>query len=113
MVWVGNGFFCKVMNLVPRHQGIVARVLGNNHARLLTLLIGISETLMAVWILSGFKARINATVQILIIAVMNIIEFILAPDLLLWGKANIIFAFMFIVLIYYNTFSFHKKQPQP
>ena len=27
-VWLANGLFCKVLNLVPRHQQIVARILG-------------------------------------------------------------------------------------
>jgi hypothetical protein len=111
-VWIVNGLFCKVFNLVPRHQEIVARILGNEHARLLTGLIGLSEIAMTVWILSGFRKRLNAIIQIVIIASMNILEFILAPDLLLWGKANIIFAFMFVLLIYYNEFRFRNKSLQ-
>ena len=111
-VWIANGFFCKVLNLVPRHQEIVARILGNDHSRLLTILIGLSETLMTVWILSGIKTRLNAATQILVIATMNTLEFILVPDLLLWGKANSIFAFMFILLIYYNEFRLNKKLAQ-
>lgn len=46
-VWLVNGLFCKVLNLVPRHQEIVATILGQEHARLLTIAIGISEVLMA------------------------------------------------------------------
>jgi len=42
-VWIANGLFCKVLNLVPRHQQIVARILGDDYSRLLTLLIGLSE----------------------------------------------------------------------
>src|SRR5437773_4211250 len=87
-VWIANGLFCKVLNMVPRHQQIVARILGEEHARLLTLLIGLSEIVMAVWILSGIKTRLNAVVQILVIAVMNVLEFFLVPDLLLWGRGN-------------------------
>ena len=111
-VWVANGLFCKVLNLVPRHQEIVARILGNEHSRLLTILIGLSETLMTVWILSGIKTRLNAATQILVIATMNTLEFILVPDLLLWGKANSIFAFIFILLIYYYEFRLNKKLAQ-
>src|SRR5688572_10761350 len=92
-VWVANGLFCKVLNLVPRHQQIVARILGDDYARPLTLLIGLSEIGMAICILSGIKSRLNAMLQILIIATMNILEFMLVPDLLLWGKVNSIFAF--------------------
>ena len=109
VIWLVNGLVCKVMNLVPRHQEIVARLLGNNHARLLTLLIGISEILMAIWILSGIRARLNAIMQILIIAIMNTLEFIFVPDLLLWGKANACFVFLLILFICYNEFGQGKN----
>ena len=111
-VWLANGLLCKVLNLVPRHQQIVARILGDDYSRPLTLLIGLSEIGMAVWILSGIKSRLNAIVQILVIATMNTLEFILVPDLLLWGKVNSVFAFTFILLIYYNEFYLHKKLAQ-
>jgi uncharacterized membrane protein YphA (DoxX/SURF4 family) len=100
-VWLVNGLFCKVLNLVPRHQQIVERILGNTHAKLLTKAIGLSEIAMAAWIVSGFLPRLNAIVQMTIIATMNLLEFILAPDLLLWGRFNAFFAFLFILLIFY------------
>lgn len=109
IVWITNGFFCKVLNLVPRHEQIVASILGNNHSRLLTIIIGISEIAMAVWILSGYKTKLNAITQIVVVATMNIFEFIFVPDLLLWGKLNAIFAFMFILVVYHNEFYLHKK----
>jgi uncharacterized protein YqjF (DUF2071 family) len=108
LVWVINGLFCKVLNLVPRHQQIVERILGNNDSRFLTVLIGFAETGMAVWILAGIYTRLNAVVQIIVIGIMNILEFLLAPDLLLWGRGNAAFAFMFMVLIYYNEFTVIK-----
>jgi uncharacterized membrane protein YphA (DoxX/SURF4 family) len=108
-IWIANGLFCKVLNLVPRHQQIVARILGNDYSKILTFIIGLSEIGMAIWILSGKYPRLNAVTQMFIIAAMNALEFFLAPDLLLWGKANAIFALMFIVLIYYNDFYIRKK----
>jgi hypothetical protein len=108
-VWMVNGLFCKTLNLVPRHQEIVSRILTTDNARLLTLLIGLAETGMAAWILSGIRKRFNAVIQIVLIATMNTVEFIFAPDLLLWGRANAIFAFLFILLIYYNEFRLNKK----
>jgi len=108
-VWLVNGLICKVLNLVPRHQQIVVRILGPNHSRLVTILIGFSEILMAIWILSGIAMRLNAVIQIIIIGLMNVLEFILTPDLLLWGRANIVFAFLFVYLIFYNQFRIHKK----
>jgi uncharacterized membrane protein YphA (DoxX/SURF4 family) len=107
-VWIANGLFCKVLNLVPRHEQIVARILGSEYARPLTILIGLSELIMAIWILSGFKSRLNALAQIAVVATMNTIEFILVPDLLLWGKFNSVFAFMFVLVVYFNEFHLNK-----
>jgi hypothetical protein len=103
-VWIANGLFCKVFNLVPRHERIVARILGGQFAGFLTKAIGAAEIIMAVWILSGIKPRLNAALQILVVAAMNILEFFLAPDLLLWGRFNSVFATVFMILIYYNEF---------
>jgi len=103
-VWIGFGLVCKVLGFAPRHRAIVARILGETHATLLTTIIGLAEIGMAIWILTGIAPRINAITQIAIIAAMNVLEFFLAPDLLLWRRANAIFAAMFIILIYYREF---------
>lgn len=108
-IWLANGLFCKILNLVPRHQEIIAAILGNNHASLLTILIGCAEIIMAIWILSGYKSRLNTIIQILIIVSMNAIEFILVPELLLWGKMNAIFALLLIFFIYFNEYYFRPK----
>jgi hypothetical protein len=108
-VWLVNGLFCKILNLVPRHQEIVATILGQEHARLLTIAIGISEVLMALWILSGIKSRLNTLLQIAVITVMNTLEFILVPGLLLWGRFNALFALLLILVIYYNEFHLKPK----
>ena len=109
-VWIANGLFCKVLNLVPRHEQIVAKILGDDYSRPLTILIGLSEIIMAVWILSAYMTKLNAIAQITIVATMNTLEFILVPDLLLWGKLNSLFAFIFILIVYFNEFYFNKKQ---
>jgi hypothetical protein len=75
----------------------------------LTVLIGLSEIIMAAWILSGYKTKLNAIVQIGVVVMMNTLEFILVPDLLLWGKLNSLFAFIFILVVYYNEFYLNKK----
>lgn len=108
-VWIINGLFCKVLNFVPRHEQIVSRILSNEYPRILTVLIGCSEIIMAGWILSGIKAKLNAILQMIIVASMNIIEFIAVPDLLLWGQYNSLFAFLFILIIYFNEFHFNQK----
>lgn len=109
LVWLINGFLCKVLNLVPRHEQIVARILGENYSRLFTIIIGLLEIGMAIWVLTRYQAKLNALTQICIVAAMNILEFILVPDLLLWGRFNALFALLFIVFIYYNEFVINKE----
>jgi hypothetical protein len=109
MIWLANGLICKVLDLVPRHRQIVAEIIGEEYAGLFTIAIGIAEILMAVWVVSKIRTRFNAIVQIIVIAVMNTLEFILVPDLLLWGRANAIFAFMLIGVIYFNEFYLNQK----
>lgn len=108
-VWLANGLFCKVLNLVPRHEQIVARILGYDYSRTLTVLIGVSEVVMAIWILTKFKPKFNAIAQMTVVATMNILEFILVPDLLLWGRLNSVYALLFVGLVYYNEFVLHKN----
>jgi hypothetical protein len=36
-IWFVNGLFCKVLNLVPRHQEIVSRILRSEYSRILTV----------------------------------------------------------------------------
>jgi hypothetical protein len=111
-IWLANGLFCKVLNLVPRHEQIVSFILGADHSRLFTILIGISEIIMAAGILSGIRSRFNAITQMIVIATMNTMEFILVPDLLLWGKMNSLFALILILTIYFNEFHLNKKITQ-
>ena len=110
-VWLANGLFCKILNLVPRHRLIVQRITGAAQNILLTDIIALSEVLMAAWIIIGYRPRLNALTQMLIIALMNMLEFFLAPDLLLWGRFNALFAFLFIVLIGINEYVW-KTRPQ-
>ncbi|UAY51982.1 DoxX-like family protein [Ferruginibacter albus] len=102
LVWFINGAICKLLNYVPRHQKIVARILGEQHAGLFTIFIGAAEIIMAFWIISGRYIQLNCWTQIIIIAIMNILEFFMASDLLLWKRFNLVFAFLFILLIYFN-----------
>lgn len=111
-VWLVNGLFCKVLDLVPRHQQIVANILGGDYSAILTKTIGVAEVGMAIWVLSGIKSRLCAWVQITLVATMNILEFVLVPDLLLWGKGNAGFALLFMLIVYSNEFVLRKVLAQ-
>ena len=104
-VWLINGLLCKVLNLVPRHRMIVGRILGEPFAGPATRIIGLLEIGMFIWILSGIKSRWCAWTQILIVAAMNLLEFKLVPDLLLFGRGNIILASVFIAVILINEYT--------
>lgn len=111
-VWLANGLFCKVLTLVPRHESIVARIMGSQYAPPLTTIIGILEIFMAAWVLTGYKPRFCAAVQMAAVASMNIIEFCLAPDLLLFGRLNLVVALVFIAVLYLAYFQL-TRQPLP
>lgn len=101
-VWFVNGLGCKVLDVVPRHRQIVERVLGlaPDDATLLTKAIGFGEILIGLWVLTGLCPRLATWFQIALVATMNVLEFWLAPDLLLYGRANLPVALVFIGVLY-------------
>lgn len=104
LVWLVNGLYCKLLSQVPRHQEIVSEILGVEQSHFYTRFIGVLEILMAIWILSDYRSNWHTYLQILVVTSMNILEFILVPDLLLWGHYNIVFAFIFLIVVYVNEF---------
>ena len=108
LIWFANGLLCKVLGLVPRHEQIVARILGQEHAYVLTRAIGVGEVLLAIWILSGFRSRLCTITQIMLVGVMNVIEAFLARDLLLFGGLNAVIALAFIGIVSFNEFALNK-----
>ena len=99
-VWLANGLLCKVLDRVPRHRQIVERVLGLDDASLLTKAIGVGEILIGLWVLTGLLPRPITWLQIALVATMNVLEFWLAPDLLLFGRVNLLVALLFIGVLY-------------
>lgn len=83
VVWLVFGLGFKVLRGLPRHERIVARILGPTHAAVLTRLIGVGETCLGLWMISGILTVPCALVQTVIVATMNAIELKLARDLLL------------------------------
>ena len=81
LVWLYNGLWCKLLQRCPDHVAIVSSSFGGattGQAVLLTL--GAVETAIAVWVLAGWRPRLAATVQTLLVAGMN-------AGGLLWGGA--------------------------
>jgi len=103
-VWLVMGLYCKLLGQVPRHEQIVAQILGPEHATAWTRAIGIGEILLGLWIAAGWRRKTSATLQISLVMLMNALEIWRAGDLLLWGPANFLFALMFCALVYWNAF---------
>jgi hypothetical protein len=108
-VWLVNGVWCKILDGVPRHREIVARILGEDHALLLTRMIGAGEVVMALWILSGIRWKWSCAAQMAAVLLMNIIEFLVVPDLLLFGRFNSLVALAYISLVAWAGFRPEKR----
>lgn len=98
-VWLVNGVWCKILDGVPRHREIVARILGEDHSLSLTRMIGAGEVVMALWILSGIRWKWSCAAQIAAVLLMNVIEFFVVPDLLLFGRFNSLVALAYVSLV--------------
>lgn len=82
-VWLSFGLLLKVAGLAPHHLAIVARFFGDDIAPLFTILIGLGEASIGLWMLSGWRPRTSAASQVLLVATMNTLELTFARDLLL------------------------------
>lgn len=82
-VWTVFGFGFKVLGLLPRHRAILAVFVGADAAGPLIILIGLGETAMGLWILSGWKPSWCAAAQTAAIVIMNTLEISFARELLL------------------------------
>ncbi len=82
-VWIFHGLYSKLLDGIPRHRAIVARVLGEEWAVPATVVVGVLEVLLGAWVLSGWNRRACAVVQTLALVAMNSIEIAIARDLLI------------------------------
>lgn len=95
LVWLVFGIGFKALNLVPRHRRMIARVVGEERARLVTALVVLGECVLGLWMISGQYLVPCVSLQTLAIVSMNILEMRRARDLL-WSPvfmvcANVVF----------------------
>lgn len=100
-VWIFHGLYSKLLDGIPRHKMIVARILGDSAADIAVIAIGLLEILLGCWILSGRYRRTAATVQTLGLISMNTLEIALAPDLLISATGMVALNLCFISLIWW------------
>ena len=84
LVWLYQGLWCKALGRCPGHQAIVEAVPGLSvrAASFALAGLGIVEVGLAVWVLSGWRPRMAAAAQTLLLAGMN-------GGGLLWGREHI------------------------
>jgi uncharacterized membrane protein YkgB len=73
-VWIYQGLWCKLLGRMPHHLEIVGTVpfLNASRAHRVLAALGFLECLIALWVLSGIRAREAALVQTILLAAMNI-----------------------------------------
>lgn len=100
-VWVFHGLYSKVAGGIPRHRQIVERILGEGIAESATLVIGILEVLLGLWIFTRLWRKTCATLQTLALVSMNFLEILLAKDLLVSAAGMVALNLMFLTLVWY------------
>lgn len=100
-VWVFHGLYSKLLHGIPRHRQIVGRVLGESVAGPATLVLGVLEVALGVWVFSGRKRQACALTQTLAIVGMNALEILLARDLLFSPAGMVILNAAFLSLVWW------------
>ncbi|RMH18543.1 MAG: hypothetical protein D6696_12820 [Acidobacteria bacterium] len=111
-VWLVFGLGFKVLGGVPRHRTIVAAVVGEGAAGPVTVLVGLAETAIALWILSGLWPRACAAVQTVALASMNALELLRARDLLLAPLPMVLANAAFLGLVWYAALHSGRRRPR-
>jgi uncharacterized membrane protein YkgB len=72
-VWLYHGLWCKLLGRCPEQADVVAAVpwLGGKAAKRVLLGIGVVETVLAVWVVSGRRPRGAAAIGTALVAGMN------------------------------------------
>jgi uncharacterized membrane protein YphA (DoxX/SURF4 family) len=73
LVWLYQGLWCKVLARVPHHLAVVTAVpfIGANAGRVALVLLGLIESGLGIWVLTGRQQRLAAATQTVLLAAMN------------------------------------------
>ncbi len=99
-VWVFHGLYSKILNGIPRHRLIVAKIIGTANAGIATKTIGLLEMLLGLWTFIGWQPVGCATMQTAAIVAMNTLEILLAGELLISAAGMVILNLGFLTLVW-------------
>lgn len=100
-VWVFHGLYSKISDGIPRHRQIIERILGTSIVDPATLVIGVLEVMLGLWVFSRIWRRACALVQTLALVAMNFLEILLAKDLLISAPGMVALNLAFLSLVWY------------
>ena len=105
LVWLYQGFWCKVLGGVPRHKAVIAAVpfIGSAAGRSALIALGLLECGIGLWVLSGRWMRQAAIVQTVLLAAMNAGGLIWAAHLIPDPAGMVLQNFTFLLLIWIAT----------
>ena len=100
-VWIFHGLYSKILNGIPRHRLIVAKILGSANAGIATTALGALEMLLGLWAFTGWQPVACAVVQTAAILAMNSLEILRARELLISAVGMVILNVSFLSLVWY------------
>jgi uncharacterized membrane protein YphA (DoxX/SURF4 family) len=105
LVWLYQGFWCKVLGGIPRHEAVIASVpfIGSAAGRSALVALGLLECGIGLWVLSGRWMRQAAIVQTALLAGMNACGIIWAAHLIPDPAGMVLQNFAFLLLIWIAT----------
>jgi hypothetical protein len=99
-VWVFHGLYSKILNGIPRHRLIVAKILGATNTGIYTRIIGLMEVLLGIWAFTAWQPIGCAVVQTVAIVGMNTLEIFLARELLISTLGMVLLNVGFLALVW-------------
>ena len=104
-VWFYEGVWCKLLNGQPRQVRVVEAMplYGPQLATTLLKLLGLVETAIGIWVLTGIALIICAVVQTLVLVTLNACGLLWARRLIDDPAGMVIKNFAFLVLVWVSA----------
>jgi len=101
-VWLYEGLWCKLLARVPHQQAVVAAhpLFGPRSAGFVLKAIGVVETGLAVWVLTGWAPWLAALAQTTLLVGMNANGLLFARHIIPDPGGMVVKNFAFIVLMW-------------